>query len=162
MSKPIHVLFVCLGNICRSPTAEAVFVKMLEEQKLKDHFVVDSAGTAGHHEGEEADPRTIEHGRLRGYNVTSISRPVEHSVDFEKFDYIVAMDDDNHSDLMELDPDKHYSAKIYKASQFCSVHKIKGVPDPFYGGPEGFNQVIDIIEDVCKGLLGKIKIDNKL
>lgn len=162
LSQKIHVLFVCLGNICRSPAAESVFKKMVQDQKWTSHFFIDSAGIAGHHEGEEADPRTIQHAKLRGYNVTSISRPFHKDVDFNEFEYIIVMDNKNYSDLMEIDSNKDFINKIYKMTQFCTRQNVKEVPDPYYGGPESFEQVMDILEDACQGLLEKIKTDHKL
>jgi protein-tyrosine phosphatase len=159
MKKSVHVLFVCLGNICRSPTAEAVFKHIVGKHNLHDRFVIDSAGIAGHHEGEESDPRTIDHSARRGYQVTSISRPFLTESDFEKFDYIVAMDNSNFADLLNFDRQQRYLQKIYKMTQFCTVHAIKEVPDPYYGGPESFEHVIDILEDACQGLFEKIKTD---
>lgn len=160
MKNQVHVLFVCLGNICRSPTAEAVFKHIVQKNQVHDFFVIDSAGIAGHHEGEESDPRTIDHSARRGYQVTSISRPFLTSTDFEKFDYIVAMDNANFADLVDFDKHQRFLKKIYKMTQFCTLHTVKEVPDPYYGGPESFEQVIDILEDACQGLFEKIKTDH--
>ncbi len=158
----IHILFVCLGNICRSPSAEAVMKGLISRKKLTDRFFIDSAGTAGHHEGEESDPRTIVHAKKRGYEVTSVSRPFLSAEDFEKFDYIVVMDDINYADLQSYDIQKKYLHKIYKMAQFCTQLTVKEVPDPYYGGPESFEQVLNILEDACQGLFEKIKTDHKL
>lgn len=158
----IHILFVCLGNICRSPSAEAVMKGLVARKNMSSLFFIDSAGTAGHHEGEESDPRTIAHAKNRGYDVTSISRPFLSDDDFDKFDYIVVMDDQNYSDVNNFDIQKKYSQKIYKMTQFCTQLTVKEVPDPYYGGPESFEQVLNILEDACQGLLEKIKTDHKL
>ena len=158
----IHILFVCLGNICRSPSAEAVMKGLITRKNLSDQFFIDSAGTAGHHEGEESDPRTIVHAKKRGYEVTSVSRPFLSEEDFEKFDYIVVMDDVNYADVRAFDIQKKYSQKIYKMAQFCTQMSVKEVPDPYYGGPESFEQVLNILEDACQGLIEKIKTDHKL
>jgi protein-tyrosine phosphatase len=158
----IHILFVCLGNICRSPSAEAIMKGLIHREKIADRFFIDSAGTLGHHEGEESDPRTIVHAKKRGYEVTSISRPFLSNEDFKKFDYIVVMDDMNFSDLQTFDVQKKYSKKIYKMAQFCTDLTVKEVPDPYYGGPESFEQVLNILEDACQGLFEKIKTDHKL
>lgn len=160
--KKIHVLFVCLGNICRSPAAEAVFTNIIKRKNLSEKFFVDSAGTAGHHEGEEADPRTIEHSKKRGFEVTSISRPFLSLSDFEKFDYIIAMDNANYNDLLEFDSQKNFSKKVYKMVQFCTSMTVKEVPDPYYGGPESFELMLNILEDACQGLFEKISTDHKL
>lgn len=160
--KKIHVLFVCLGNICRSPAAEAIFNKIIKNKKMTEKFFVDSAGTAGHHEGEESDPRTIEHSKKRGFEVTSISRAFISTVDFDKFDYIVAMDDANYEDLIAFDLLKMFPQKIYKIAQFCTTMKVKEVPDPYYGGPESFELMLNILEDACQGLFEKISTDHKL
>lgn len=162
MSAPIRILFVCLGNICRSPAAEAIMQKIVDVNKLSHRLKIDSAGTAGHHEGEESDPRTIHHAKIRGYNVTSVSRPFQAHVDFETFDYILAMDNTNYNDLFEFDKDKQFSHKIYKITQFCTLQTLKEVPDPYYGGPESFEQMMDILEDACQGLFEKIKMDHKI
>lgn len=143
-----RILFVCLGNICRSPSAEAVMKHLLEESGL-DVFV-DSAGTIAHHAGERADARMQKHASRRAYNLTSISRPVV-ADDFVSFDLIVAMDDDNLSYLLDRAGD--HTAKIVKMTDFCSRCDHDRVPDPYYGGDEGFELVLDLLEDACRGLM---------
>jgi protein-tyrosine phosphatase len=120
----IHILFVCLGNICRSPSAEAVMKGLIERKKMSDRFLIDSAGTAGHHEGEESDPRTIVHAKKRGYEVTSISRPFLSAKDFEKFDYIVVMDDINYADLQSFRyPKKIFSQNLQDGPVLHTIHR---------------------------------------
>ncbi len=160
--KKINILFVCLGNICRSPAAEAVMNDIIKKNNLDDKFVIDSAGTAGHHQGEESDPRTVVHAQKRGYDVTSFSRPFVREADYKKFDYILAMDDSNYADLLSFDVDQRYAHKVFKMTQFCTALNVKQVPDPYYGGPDSFEQVLDILEDACQGLFEKIKTDHKL
>lgn len=153
----MNVLFVCLGNICRSPAAEGIFKKMLKDEKI-DHLVhVDSAGTSGLHSGEPADARMIDHAAERGYDLTSLSRQFDAPDDFENFDYIIAMDNDNYKNIKDLDYENYYSFKIKKMVEFCENIKIDHVPDPYFGGSESFEQVIDILEDACRGLIKKIK-----
>lgn len=153
MKNP-KLLFVCLGNICRSPTAEAVAAHMLNKQGL--NWPIDSAGTSDYHNGEKADPRSIEHARLRGYDVTSISRPVVPE-DFAKYDYILAMDEANFRDLNALCPDPQYLSKIILMTDYCSTHDCRGVPDPYYGDKADFEKVIDILEDAVDGMIQKLK-----
>lgn len=160
--KQIHIVFICLGNICRSPTAEAVMTALVQKNDLQDLIICDSAATSGHHEGDESDPRSISHAASRGYQITSISRPFKAKTDFDKFDYIVTMDDDNYSEIMKLDLERRFGKKVFRITQFCTTQKIHEVPDPYYGGPEGFEKVIDILEDACEGFLQKIKLDHKI
>ncbi|MBY0316702.1 MAG: low molecular weight phosphotyrosine protein phosphatase [Bdellovibrionales bacterium] len=132
--KKLNVIFICLGNICRSPTAEAVMKALIQRDNLEDRIFCDSAGTAGHHEGEDADARSITHSKRRGYEITSKSRPFLAHKDFSDFDYIVAMDEANYSDLLKLDRDRKHARKVFRLVQFCTRNKYKEVPDPFYGG----------------------------
>lgn len=157
----INVLFVCMGNICRSPSAEAVMKKIVKDANLKDKILVDSAGTIAYHEGEPADARMKRHALRRGYRLDSIARKFRNQ-DFTKFDYIIAMDKENYSDLLRFDVDRKYSDKIYLVTDFARNKAYDEVPDPYYGGPEGFETVLDILEDSCSGLLEKIKNDNNL
>lgn len=154
--KKTKVLFVCLGNICRSPTAEAIFKKMIHEQNLSEKFFVDSAGTSGQHAGEPADVRSRKHGAGRGYDLSSISRAVKSPQDFKEFDLILPMDDSNFAHLVRLTPDPSARRKIKLVTDFCVRHNVRGVPDPYYSGPEGFEEVIDILEDACANLLKQI------
>ncbi len=153
------ILFVCLGNICRSPAAEAVMKKLVEENKLSDFIEIDSAGTIAYHSGERADPRMISHAAKRNISIDSIARKFSPLYDFDKFDYIVCMDDDNFNTIKNLDTDNLYSHKIFKMTNFSSIKNITSVPDPYYGGSRGFELVLDILEDASKGLLNKIKKD---
>lgn len=156
-----HILFVCLGNICRSPAAEGVMTSLVQQAGLEGEIFCDSAGTIGYHAGESADHRMRRSAAQRGYELTSISRKVNPAVDFEKFDLIVAMDDDNLRDLRAMDHDNKYAAKMHKMTDFCRTSSATVVPDPYYGGAQGFENVLDILEDACGGLLEKIRNERK-
>lgn len=158
----IEVVFVCLGNICRSPSAEAVMVSLVEQAGLSDKIHCDSAGTSGHHDGETADPRSIAHGKKRNYDLTSISRKFLGKKDFERFDYIVVMDDQNLKDVLQQDVDKSYRGKVFRMVDFSSSKKHNKVPDPYYTGADGFEVVLDILEDACRGLLSQIRKEHGL
>jgi len=146
------VLFVCLGNICRSPSAEAVFRKLVEDKGLAEGYNIDSAGIIGAHAGEKADSRMRAIAARRGYCLTSISRQIKRS-DFEKFDIILGMDQQNIRDLNSLARTDAERAKIHLLSDFCKKGNPTSVPDPYYGGEEGFELVIDLLEDACAELL---------
>ncbi|TNE50315.1 MAG: low molecular weight phosphotyrosine protein phosphatase [Deltaproteobacteria bacterium] len=162
MIEPIRVLFVCLGNICRSATAEAVMLKLIEDQGLSGQIEVDSAGTSGYHAGDRADERMRKHGKGRGYQLNSISRQLRYPEDFETFDYLIAMDNANFSDMEDLDQEGRYQDKLYKMAEFSESVSFQEVPDPYYGGPEGFEHVIDILEDSCSVLLNTIVQEHHL
>lgn len=150
----IKLLFVCLGNICRSPSAEAIMQKLVASSPLKEDVYCDSAGTNGYHSGEHADSRMRASLTNRDYPCSSRSRRVDPAQDFDDFDYILAMDSSNYDDLMELA--RVYSKKtdhIYMMSAFKKSRSETDVPDPYYGGAKGFDTVIDILEDSCLGLL---------
>ncbi len=154
------VLFVCMGNICRSPTAEGVFNKTAERKRITDVLLtVDSAGTIGYHAGENADPRAIDAAKKRGYDISQIiSRQVNIS-DFEKFDLIIAMDKDNFANLTTLADKSHLTdakSKIKLFLDYSTQGNYLEVPDPYYGGVQGFDLVIDLIEDASNGLLDSI------
>jgi protein-tyrosine phosphatase len=148
---------VCLGNICRSPSAEAVFRAKVVQEGLQDAVEIDSAGITGYHAGEPSDARMQKHAIKRGYRLTSTSRKVNAYVDFDYFDLIVGMDDQNIDDLRRLAPEAVQREKICKMTDFCEGCAYDEVPDPYYGGDAGFELVLDLLENACEGLLGKIK-----
>ncbi len=150
------ILFVCLGNICRSPSAEAVFNGVIRKEGLANQFEVDSAGTSGWHAGEPADQRMQSHAIKRGFNLTSISRKFIHS-DFDYFDLIVAMDDSNLENLKRMARNGDDLNKLCKMTDFSREFDYDEVPDPYYGGSAGFELVLDLLEDSCEGLLENLK-----
>lgn len=151
------ILFVCLGNICRSPSAEAVMKALIKRENLTEAFELDSAGITGYHAGDPADERMQRHAIQRGYHLTSISRPVSSASDFDYFDYIIGMDGQNISDLEAMAPTQASRQKISLMTDYCSTHQHHSVPDPYYGGASGFELVLDILEDACRGLLEQIQ-----
>lgn len=149
------ILFVCLGNICRSPSAEAVFRGLVKNAGLEDRFEIDSAGTSAWHAGEPADKRMQKHAQKREYNLTSISRKFDPDADFDYFDMIIGMDDENIGALKSMARNQNDLQKIFKITDFRKEWNYTEVPDPYYGGDEGFELVLDLLEDSCKGLLEK-------
>jgi len=150
------VLFVCLGNICRSPSAEAIFIKMVKEKNLQDSFIIDSAGTSGWHNGDQADRRMQKHAVRRGYDLLSLSRMFYPESDFNYFDLIVGMDDENVSYLRSVAMNDEEYNKIVKMTDYCKEYSnFDEVPDPYFGGDAGFELVLDILEDACANLLEK-------
>ena len=147
------ILFVCLGNICRSPTAEGVMNKLLEEKSLSHKIECDSAGTSSVHSGELPDSRSIKYALKRGVSMNSRSRPFDKSIDFDKFDLILVMDKNNLRSIKGQDLNNIYSEKIMLMTDFCSSMKVEEVPDPYFSGDEGFEVVLDILEDASEGLL---------
>lgn len=129
---------------------------LLKERGLLDAFEIDSAGTGAWHVGKRADPRMREHLSTRGYESTSTARQFDHPSDWHDFDYILAMDRQNHADLAALDRSGEHAAKLKLMTDYCRHHDEVGVPDPYYGGPEGFEHVIDLLEDACAGLLDEL------
>jgi len=154
-----RILFVCMGNICRSPAAEAVMKKLVADNGLSDQIEVDSAGTIGYHTGESADSRMISSAKRRGCDVDSIARQFNPKKDFTHFDYIVTMDNDNYEDINYLDNQKKYENKIFKMVDFLENHESDKTPDPYYSGRDGFELVLDLLEDSTKGLLKKVVED---
>ncbi|MHC1778713.1 MAG: low molecular weight protein-tyrosine-phosphatase [Bacteroidales bacterium] len=154
-----RILFVCLGNICRSPAAESIFRKKVELAGEGKMYEIDSAGLNGYHNGENADPRMRRAASERGYNITSISRKIEPITDFEKFDMIICMDDSNVSQLNRLANRDDYRSKIYKMTSFSERGRYSEVPDPYYSSDSGFRTVLDILEDCSDGLINRIKND---
>jgi len=152
----IKVLFVCLGNICRSPSAQAVFRKLVNDKNLQSHIQTDSAGTANYHTGNSPDSRATHFAQIRGYDLTDLRARQVLSEDFLTFDYIIAMDQHNLQDLKLMLPRNH-SVKLALMLDYLSKESQQSdVPDPYYGGDQGFNQVLDLLEDACQGLLNCI------
>ncbi len=149
------VLFICLGNICRSVAAEGVFSSMVAEAGVSERIVVDSAGLIDYHEGELADARMRRHAAQRGYRLTHRSRPVRPE-DFRTFDLIVAMDEQNIRGLGSIAPAPDLMQKVVRMTAFLTRHEAECVPDPYYGGEEGFELVLDLLEDACAELLRQI------
>ena len=153
----INVLFVCMGNICRSPTAEGVFAYRLKEAGLDSVVGVDSAGTHAYHIGEQPDPRSQKTASQRGISLKHLKARKAVAEDFELFDYILAMDRDNYLGLEKICP----PGSEYKLQLFLSYApnlETDEVPDPYYGGPTGFDRVLDMIEEASEGLLQDIQL----
>lgn len=151
--KKVSILFVCLGNICRSPAAEGIMKKLVREAGLEEFIKVDSAGLIGYHEGELPDVRMRNHSNRRGYQLDSRSRPVRPE-DFYEFDYIIGMDDRNYDELRSMAPDVYAMQKVHRMVEYSRQYSSHDhVPDPYYGGESGFELVLDLLEDACAGLL---------
>ncbi len=153
----VKVLFVCTGNICRSPTAEGIFRKLVRDQKLENKFYIDSAGLLDYHEGEGADKRTLMHATKRGYDFSDIvSRPLTRE-DFHEFEYLIAMDQSHLKAMKELCPDSLKDKRtIQLILNYSENWKGQDVPDPYYSGEDGFELVLDMLEESCKNLLVQI------
>lgn len=155
LENKCKILFVCLGNICRSPMAETIMKSLVEKHATKLQFHIDSAGIASYHAGEKADSRMRMHAEKRGYKITHISRPIR-PFDFEDFDMIISMDDSVHDSLLDIATTIEEESKISRMTDYCVNTIADHVPDPYYGGSAGFERVIDILEDSCMGLLHHI------
>lgn len=154
--SPIRVCFVCLGNICRSPTAEAVFTKLVTERGHAARFTIDSAGTGDWHVGELADPRSRAAALKRGVHITSRARQV-HVRDFDAFDYLLAMDRSNEANLRRLAPHDPGRARVHLFRSFeAGAPDGAEVPDPYYGGDDGFEEVLDICQRAAEGFLDHV------
>jgi protein-tyrosine phosphatase len=153
---PVNVLFVCLGNICRSPTAHGVFQKMVDDAGLQASIFVESAGTADWHVGKSADSRSAEFASRRGYDLSPLRARHAVASDFDSFDYILAMDASNLADLKAIAP-THYAGHLGLLLDLDSRSSQREVPDPYYGGEQGFDLVLDLIEGACQPLLTSIK-----
>lgn len=147
---PEKLLFVCLGNICRSPAAENIMNHLIEKANLSEAIICDSAGTSSYHIGSPPDRRMAAAAREQGITLKGSARQFKLS-DFEEFDLILAMDRENYRKIISLDGG--HADKVRLMCDFCTRHTEKEVPDPYYGGPEGFNKVIDLLFDACEGLL---------
>lgn len=157
MSEPTKLLFVCLGNICRSPTAEGVMRHIVEQEGLANDFEIDSAGTGSWHIGESPDPRSTAHAEARGIAIGGKARQVT-GADFDHYDLILAADSYNYRDLQAIAPTDELEAKVKMLREFdpMSTPDDLDVPDPYYGGPSGFDDVIDLVEAACRGLLDSV------
>lgn len=154
-TKPRRLLFVCSGNICRSPLAEALFRSLADEAGLLARFEIDSAGTHGYHEGDPADPRTRRVGRKHGLDVDSIARPVV-DADFDRFDLIIAMDRGHRREL-QARAGAGRSVSIRLMREFDADARDQDVPDPYYGGEDGFEAMYHILQPACRGLLAALR-----
>jgi protein-tyrosine phosphatase len=150
------VLFVCLGNICRSPTAEGVFAHKLREACLAQRVLVDSAGTHNYHPGSPPDERSQAHALRRGYNLAGLRARKVLPQDFERFDLLLAMDWDNLA-LLEDDCPPAHTRKLKRLMEFAQVSTHTVVPDPYHGGAQGFEEVLDLVEQACTGLLAHVR-----
>lgn len=160
--KKIRLLFVCLGNICRSPAAEGIMSGLVLKNELQDVIEVDSAGTSGWHEGDLPDERMRAHGEKRGYDFCSRARKFKKD-DFENFDYIIVMDENNYKSIRLLTTDISQVNKIHLMTDFSVQNNNENlIPDPYYGGTSGFELVLDLLEDACEGLLQAIKKEHSL
>lgn len=155
----VSILFVCLGNICRSPAAEGVMQRLVDERGLSEHFTIDSAGTGGWHIGQLPDKRMRVHAQRRGLTLNHICRQVSVD-DFDRFDIIVAMDGENEYNLRELAPTVEATEKIVRMADFIRMAtRYDYIPDPYYEGAEGFELVLDLLEDSCQNLLQCIMLN---
>ena len=157
----INVLFVCLGNICRSPLAEAIFKSKIEEAGLANHFHIDSAGTSQYHIGELADPRSRKSAEENRLKILHRARQILRD-DLEKFDYVLAMDRKNFQDILKLSPAENHREKVFLIRQFCengivAAPEEADVPDPYFGGEAGFKNVFQLLDSCCANFLNYLK-----
>ncbi len=156
IKEKVSVLFVCMGNICRSPTAEGVFRKHVSDAGLDAAIQTDSAGTHAYHSGEPADRRAHAAAERRGFSLEGIRARRVTDEDFDQFDFILAMDEDNLVVLQERAPDEHIS-KVRLFLEFAESRHENEVPDPYYGGSAGFERVLDLVEEASQGLLETLR-----
>jgi len=147
-----RILFVCLGNICRSPAAENIMNHLIQQRQLRDQVSCDSAGTASYHVGSPPDRRMAQAAEAKEITLTGRARQFT-PADFERFDWILAMDRQNYRDILSLDQLGEYAHKVQLMCDYCRTHPDQDVPDPYYGGTEGFTYVIDLLMDACEGFL---------
>lgn len=152
----VKVLFVCMGNICRSPVAEGVFAQLIEQQGLTEHVQVDSAGTHAYHVGNPPDPRSLQTALRRGIDISNLRARRFAEDDFYEFDYVLAMDSDNYRNLSAVcPPETRYKLKMFL--DFAPHLNELDVPDPYYGGELGFERVLDLVEAAAEGLVEHIR-----
>lgn len=154
----MKILFVCMGNICRSPTAEGVFRDLVIKQGFGGDIFIDSAGTHAYHEGEEADSRSQKAALVRGVDLGDLRARRLIEEDFERFDYILVMDEKNHASALKRCPESH-KEKLRYFLEFAPHLNNLNVPDPYYGGKFGFERVLDMVEDASVGLLKALRIE---
>jgi len=154
--KKVQVLFVCMGNICRSPTAHGVFRNMVIDEGLSDLIEIDSAGTHAYHVGNPPDTRAQQTANSRGIDLSDLRARQARSEDFDEFDYVIAMDKDNYHSLKLISP-KGKLDRLYMFLDFAPSIRKREVPDPYYGGPEGFETVFDMVDAASRGLLADIR-----
>ncbi len=153
----MKLLFVCLGNICRSPSAEAIMNSVIAEAGLENEVSCDSAGTCAHHVGELADARMRQHASRRGTTLTSISHQFIEA-DFNRFDYIIAMDQSNYRNIIALASTETERDKVVQMTDYSSDEDQTSIPDPYYGGERGFELVLDLLEDCCHNFLAHLQL----
>ena len=156
MTEHFHVIFICTGNICRSPTAHGVFREKVRARGWQNKVRVDSAGTHDYHPGEPSDPRSQRHARKRGYDLSDLRARQLVDLDFERADLLLVMDGDNLAQTAKRCPPEH-RYKLHRLTEFCSKHESPIVPDPYYGNHDGFERVLDLVEDACDGLLDHVQ-----
>jgi protein-tyrosine phosphatase len=152
----MKILFVCMGNICRSPTAEAVFRRIAATEAPELALEIDSAGTHDYHVGSPPDPRSIEAARRRGYDLSALRARQLRAADFERFDLLLAMDDVNVRDALGFAPAEH-RGRLRLFLEYAPDADVREVPDPYYGGPAGFEHVLDLVEAASRGLLATLR-----
>lgn len=152
----VHILFVCMGNICRSPTAHGVFRRLVEEAGLSHRIRIDSAGTHAYHVGEPPDSRSQAAAARRGVEFSDLRARQVSAEDFERFDYVLAMDKDNLSHLRYMCPEAHRS-KVGLFLEYADTRRAREVPDPYFGGDRGFEKVLDLVEAGARGLLDHVR-----
>ncbi len=151
-----RILFVCMGNICRSPAADIVMTQLVKAAGLEKDIIIDSAATHNYHPGDGPDPRMAKTLRARGYGVFGAARHLR-ADDFERFDLILPMDQENLRNVHALDPGKRYRAKVKSFASFCGSSAVDHIPDPYYGDQAGFEHVVDLVEDGCGHLLTELR-----
>ena len=154
--NPFKLVFVCLGNICRSPTAEGIFIHKVKNHNLENYFYIDSAGTAAYHVGESANSKSQATANKRGIHLPSKARKFEYA-DLEEFDLILAMDSENYRNILDLDTKDKYGHKVKMMREYDPQPNMKDVPDPYYGGMDGFENVFKVLERSSEQLLEELK-----
>lgn len=154
--NPFKICFVCLGNICRSPTAEGLFIHKVKEQGLQDYFYIDSAGTSAYHIGEKANSKSQAIAKKYGVHLPSIARQFYYE-DLEEFDLILAMDSENFYKISSLDYKEQFSGKVHRIREFDPNDEDPDVPDPYFGGMDGFENVYQVLDRCCDNLLDVLK-----